>query len=279
MFAQAGRVELMGKQSKLRQTRKMLTLETDICYLDLSFNDARAFRCAIANAHLKLFPKEQLKKFCTLPLDFFCAFYRLLGHLLVGARQYEFWDEICTDLKTVTVGQENLQSLAAWNKGNKDEIVKNPRIHCFNILQKWSDIPMLSRIELCQKEIIKNYLNFNRTWYVEGIPHHIGISAAIAGGGSLHVAGTLHLIANGPKNSNELWLARLRPDGIYATSQLAKTGNLKISEVKSMKKFIANYSGNLIGGHLELFHGNEATRICKLLGMTIKDGVAWIGCE
>ena len=269
----------MGKQSKLRQTRKNLALKTDICYLDLNPDNARDFRYAIANATLKLFPKEQLEKFFTLPLDFFNAFYRLLGHLLVGARHYEFWDEICTDLKIVTVGQENLQSLAAWNQGNRDEIDKNPRIYCFNILQKWPDMAGPTRVKLYQKEVIKNLLNLNRIWYAEGIPHHVGISAAIAGGGSLHVAGTLHLIAIGPKNFNELWLARLRPDGIYATSQLAKIGNLKISEVKSMKKFIANYSGNAIGGHLELFQGNEATRICKLLGMTIKDGAAWIGCK
>ena len=265
----------MGKQSKLRQARK----KTDICYLELNHNDAREFRFAIADGCLRLFPAEQTDMFSTLPIDFFSAFYCLLGHLLVGARQYEFWDEISTCLKILTSGPENIQSLAAWNQGNFDEITKNPRIHCFNILQKWPDIVTPERANLIRKEIVKNCMDLNRVWYVEGIPHHVGISAAIAGGGSLHVAGTLHLVVNGPKNANELWLARLRPDGIYATSQLGKIGNLKVSEIKSMKKFIANYSGNPVGGHLELFQGNEATRICKLLGMIIKDGVAWIGCK
>lgn len=265
----------MGKQSKLKQARK----KADICYLELDQRDACNFRFALTDRTLQLFPKEQFDKFLALPKDFFTAFYCLLGHLLVGARQYEFWDEISTCLKILTSGPENIKALAAWNQGNFDEITKNPRIHCFNILQKWPDIVIPERAKLVRKEIVKNCMNLNRVWYAEGIPHHVGISAAIAGGGSLHVAGTLHLVVNGPKTANELWLARLRPDGIYATSQLAKIGNLKASEIKSMRKFIANYSGNAVGGHLELFQGKEATRICKLLGMKIKDGVAWIGCK
>lgn len=265
----------MGKQSKLKQARK----KADICYLELDNSDACNFRFALTDAILELFPTEQFQKFYALPKDFFTAFYCLLGHLLVGARQYEFWDEISTCLKILTSGPENIKALAAWNKGHRDEINKNARIHCFNILQKWPDIAMPGRTNLIQKEIVKNNFDLHKMWYAEGVPHHVGISAAIAGGGSLHVAGTLHLIVNGRKPANELWLARLRPDGIYATSQLAKIGNLKVSEIKSMKKFIANYSGDPIGGHLELFQGKEATRICKLLGMKIRDGVAWIGCK
>jgi hypothetical protein len=75
----------------------------------------------------------------------------------------------------------------------------------------------------------------------------------------------------------KLWLARLRPDGIYATSRLGKIGNLKPSEIKSMQLYINNYSGIPISGKMELLQGDEASRICKLLGMTIEGQYAWIG--
>ena len=93
------------------------------------------------------------------------------------------------------------------------------------------------------------------------------------------MAGSLHLLdaVGGHGRDHELWLARLRPDGIYATSQLAKVGNLKPSEIKSMQAYVKGYSGMPISGKLELLQGNEASRVCKLLGMTIEGEFAWIG--
>ena len=269
----------MGKQSKLKQSRKNQRRSDNACYLDLDLNGAFDLRCKVANMHLSLLPREESSAMLKLPSSFFKSFYSLLGHVLVGARHWEFWDEISTNLITITSGQENQHALAAWNHGDKAEIKSNPRIFCFNILQKFPDMFSPMRLKTCRQEILRHGLDSEKIWYQEGIPHHVGICGTMAGGGSLHTAGTLHLLdaGFGRKCDHELWLARLRPDGIYATSQLGKIGNLKVSEIKSMQKYIANYSGIPLSGKLETMQGDEARRICKLLGMTIESQFAWIG--
>lgn len=269
----------MGKQSKLKQSRKKQRRSDDASYLDLDLNSAFDLRCKVANMHLSLLPKEESNAMLKLPSSFFESFYSLLGHVLVGARHWEFWDEISANLMAITSGQENQHALAAWNHGDKAEIKSNPRIFCFNILQKFPDMFSPMRLKTCRQEILRHGLGSEKIWYQEGIPHHVGICGTVAGGGSLHTAGTLHLLdaGFGRKCDHELWLARLRPDGIYATSQLGKIGNLKVSEIKSMQKYIVNYSGIPLSGKLETMQGDDARRICKLLGMTIEGEFAWIG--
>jgi hypothetical protein len=269
----------VGKQSKLKQSRKKQRRSDDASYLNLDSNSAFDLRCKVANMHLSLLPREESSAMLKLPSSFFKSFYSLLGHVLVGARHWEFWDEISTNLIAITSGQENQHALAAWNHGDKAEIKSNPRIFCFNILQKFPDMFSPMRLKTCRQEILRHGLDSEKIWYQEGIPHHVGICGTVAGGGSLHTAGTLHLLdaGFGRKCDHELWLARLRPDGIYATSQLGKIGNLKVSEIKSMQKYIVNYSGIPLSGKLETMQGDEARRICKLLGMTIEGQFAWIG--
>lgn len=274
----------MGKSAKLKRYRKEQVIQNSFCYLDLNPTKAAAFRDTLADVHLSFLPTQQAKEILTLPLPFFQSFRYLFGQALVGARHWEFWDDICTHLINVTAGEKNKKALADWNRGDQQEIIANPRIHCFNLLQKIPDMPSPMRIKACRKEILSLGLKSKKIWYQQGIPHHIGISATIAGGGILHKAGSLYLLdaGNTRKCDHELWLTRLRHDGIYATSQLAKIGNLRPSEIKSMRQFVSTYSGKPIGGNLEIIEGkatqrDEATRICKALGMVIEDNVAWIG--
>ena len=269
----------VGKQSKTKQDRKKQAPTTGAYYLDLDYETAFELRSKVTHMHLSLLPKYQINAMLQLPQRFFYGFYCLLGHVLVGARQWEFWEEISTDLKIITSGEQNTQALRAWNNGDKKEIYCNPRIHCFNLLQKLPDMFSPMRLKTSKEEIIRHGIKSSKIWHQEAIPHHVGISGSIAGGGSLHVAGTLHLLdaGGGRGYDHELWLARLRPDGIYATSQLAKVGNLKPSEIKSMQAYINNYAGTPLSGRLESAQGDEASRICKLLGMTIEGEFAWIG--
>lgn len=269
----------MGKQAKLKKSKKQKAVQDNSCYLDFSPEKAANLRDAVADLHLSLLPYEQSEKLLTLPLSFFNSFYYLLGQVLIGARHWEFWDEIRHHLLNITLGEENQKALAAWNHNDKKEIYANPRIHCFNLLQKIPDMISPTRLETCRKEMLRFGLKSEKIWYQEGIPHHVGISATIAGGGILHQAGSLYLLDAGKtrKCNHELWLVRLRHDGIYATSQLAKIGNLKPSEIKSMKEFILNYDGDPIKGGIEVGQGTEATRICKALGMVIENDFAWIG--
>jgi len=269
----------MGKQAKLKKSKKQKAVRDNSCYLDFSPENAANLRDAVADLHLSLLPYEQSKKLLTLPPSFFNSFYYLFGQVLVGARHWEFWDDIRHHLLNITLGEENQKALAAWNHGDKKEICINPRIHCYNLLQKIPDMPCPMRLQILRKEVLRFGIKSYKFWCMEAIPHHIGISATIAGGGILHQAGSLYLLDAGKirQCEHELWLVRLRHDGIYATSQLSKTGNLKPSEIKSMKKFIANYRGDRIKGSLELLQGSEATRICKALGMVIEDGFACIG--
>ena len=267
----------MGKQSKTKQNRKKHN--DGSYYLDLDCESAFDFRCKLADMQLQMIHKNQLNELMRLPSSFFSSFYSLLGHILAGARYYEFWEEIVNCLKTVTSGEENIQALKYWNNHNKKEICENPRIYCFNILHKFPDVATPMKVKIFKEEISRHGFKSDRIWYLEGIPHHLAICGNIAGGGSLHTAGTLHLIdaGKGRGYNHELWLARLRTDGIYATSRLGKIGNLKPSEIKSMQSYINNYSGIPISGKMELLQGDEASRICKLLGMTIEGQYAWIG--
>jgi len=269
----------MGKQAKLKKSKKQKAIRDNSCYLDFSPEKAANLRNAVADLHLSLLPYEQSKKLLTLPSSFFNSFYYLFGQALVGARHWEFWDDIRHHLLNITVGEENQKALAAWNHGDKKEIHTNPRIHCYNLLQKIPDMMSPPRLEICRKEVLRLGLKSEKIWYQEGIPHHVGISGTIAGGGTLHQAGSLYLLDAGKarKFDHELWLVRLRHDGIYATSQLSKIGNLKPSEIKSMKQFISNYDGDPIKGSIEVIQGNEAVRICKSVGMVIEGGFAWIG--
>lgn len=274
----------MGKNAKLRRDRKEEVVQNSFRYLDFSPKKAATFRDTLADFQLTFLPTQQLKEILTLPSPFFQSFRYLFGQALVGARHWEFWDDICTHLVNITSGEKNKKALADWNLGNRQEIAANPRIHCFNLLQKIPDMPPPMRLEICRKEVLFFGLKSEKIWYQQGIPHHIGISATIAGGGILHKAGSLYLLdaGNARKRDHELWLARLRHDGIYATSQLAKIGNLRLSEIKSMRQFVSAYNGKPISGHLEIIEGkaterNEATRICKALGMTIEGEFAWIG--
>lgn len=274
----------MGKNAKLKRYRKEKAIQNTFCYLDLSPKKAAAFRDTLADLHLTFLPAEQAKGILALPSSFFQSFRYLFGQALVGARHWEFWDDICTHLINITSGEKNKKALASWNRGDRQEIAANPRIHCFNLLQKIPDMPPPMRLETCRKEVLFFGLKSEKIWYQQGIPHHIGISATIAGGGILHKAGSLFLLdaGNARKYDHELWLTRLRHDGIYATSQLAKIGNLRPSEIKSMRQFVSTYKGEPIGGDLEIIEGkaterNEALRVCKALGMVIENNVAWIG--
>lgn len=269
----------MGKQAKLKQIKKQNLFNGNFCYLDLSPQKAADFRNQITELQLSYLPSGSLREILMLPSSFVNSFYHLFGHVLVGARHWEFWSDIRHHLTNVTLGEESQKALAAWNWCDKKEIYTNPRIYCFNLLQKAPDMPSPMRLQTCRKEILRLGLKSEKIWYQQGIPHHIGISGTIAGNGILHNAGSLYLLDAGKvhQNKHELWLARLRHDGIYATSKLAKIGNLRPSEIKSMKQFILNYRGKPIGGTLETLQGNEATRICKAIGMTIEEGIAWIG--
>jgi hypothetical protein len=53
------------------------------------------------------------------------------------------------------------------------------------------------KVKIFKEEISRHGFKSDRIWYAEGIPHHLAICGNIAGGGSLHTAGTLHLIDAG----------------------------------------------------------------------------------
>lgn len=250
--------------------------QAGVFYLDLDPAAAFEVRFAAADNHLQRYPEEVIEEIHSLPADFFDSFHCLLGHVLVGARQWEFWDEISRHLINVTTGSENTDALIAWNAGGGD-CWTDPRIWCFNMLQKLPEMAIEWRSNAMKAEISR--YGFGKIWYAEGIPNHMTISGSVAAGCVLHQAGSLYLfdpdhIRGG---DHELWLARLRPDGIYATSQLAKTGDLKPSEIKSMRNFIAGYKGPRISGQLENAQGLDAQRICKAVGMTVAGNRAWIG--
>jgi hypothetical protein len=102
----------MGKQSKTKQNRKKHN--DGSYYLDLDCESAFDFRCKLADMQLQMIHKNQLNELMRLPSSFFSSFYSLLGHILAGARYYEFWEEIVNCLKTVTSGEENIQALKYW---------------------------------------------------------------------------------------------------------------------------------------------------------------------
>jgi hypothetical protein len=265
----------MGKNANLKKIRKKLSIlraETDPAYyLDLDRGRATVFRERLAKRFATALTNLQLS---VLPPDFTKSFFYLLGHLLVGVRASEFWDDIRESLHFITHGEDNQLSLAAWNHGDFKQIESDPRIHCFNCLQQVPDIPDPTKmyVWLVQAERIGLEALMDDLSYCEAIPNYITISAAFAGDNAvLHKAGTLYLL----HQKKELWLARFRPDGIYATSRLSKIGTLKPSEFKSMKSYISSYDGERIEGRLE--SGGDAERICKALGMTVDNGFASIG--
>jgi len=269
----------MGRQANLKRERKIETAESSSWYLDLNLRKAAAFRNKLVQVQLALYSPRVVAKIQCLPSSFLESFRYLFGQVLVGARHWEFWDDIRDHLINVTSGEANQRALADWNHGVNVHENADPKIYCFNLLQKTPDMPSQMRIAACREEILRLGFDSEKIWFQEGIPHHLTISATIAGDGILHEAGSLYLLDAGKtrQSNHELWLARLRNDGIYATSRLGKIGNLRPSEVKSMKQFIAEYKGVPIGGRIEVTQGDDATRICKFLGMTIESGVAWIG--
>lgn len=271
--------ELYGTpEASLANRLARIKNQAGVFYLDLDPATAFEVRFAAADNYLQKYPAEVIEDMHSLPADFFASFHCLLGHVLVGARQWEFWDEISRHLVKITTGSENTDALIAWNTGAGD-CWSDPRIWCFNILQKLPDMPLGWRNNAIKAEICRHGIGSGKIWYVEGIPNHMTVSGSLAAGCALHQAGSLYLFDPGHVRggNHELWLARLRPDGIYATSQLAKTGDLKPSEIKSMKNFIAGYKGPRISGQLENAQGLDAQRICKAVGMTVAGNRAWIG--
>jgi hypothetical protein len=114
------------------------------------------------------------------------------------------------------------------------------------------------------------------------IPNHLSAAGSIASGGLIYRSGSLLLFDDScgiikRKRDDNLWLARLREDGIYALGPLAETGGLKPSEIKAMRQFIGSFKGSKISGRLNPGREASAAKICRAVGMTVSGNYAFIG--
>jgi hypothetical protein len=228
------------------------------------------------------------KRLFSLPGDFVNSFLRLLGHSLLFARQFEDWEQIAKDLNTICSGNENHLALANWHKAADGHISSNTvdiRHACYSILQKICDIiAMNSRHSTWLLENSKACLCLASHEFLvsSAIPNHLSAVGTIAAGGLLCKSGSLYLFddslsVNERKNNENLWLVRLRKDGIYALGPLAGIGDLKPSEVKGMRSFVDSYQGPQVMGRLDPGRETAAAKICSAVGMTVSGNHAWIG--
>ncbi len=271
-----------------RNRLKMLPSDSPAkAYLTMPASKAHKLRQAAATATiLALGPKVQ-SKLMTLPPNFFSAFLRLFGHVLINARQYEEWKQIAKDLKVISCGTENKQALADWPFGSPENITHESvtaRHTCYALLQQVTNNFNDPKDERHQNNMHAGFcLADHRHVIVGAIPNHLVAVSCIEAGYLLHRAGSLFLFDQACGRSktevgeNTLWLTIKRPDGIHAMGPMADVGGLRPFEIKSMRNFTASYCGAVIAGELNPGRESAAERICKAIGLTVKGNQAFIG--
>jgi hypothetical protein len=257
-------------------------------YLTLRPREAADFRLSVVYANILHFVGNLKQKLSYLPNEFREAFLRLLGHTFLSARQFEDWDQIVRDLRTVCDGKDNHIALATWAFAPDCSIwddAVDPRHSCYSILQKIAETATVADQagSWTQNTSISYACLASHKYIIPcAIPNHLSVAGSIAGGGLIYRSGSLFLlddacgIAKRKKDEN-LWLARLRGDGIYALGPLAETGDLKPSEIKAMRQFIGSFKGSKISGRLNPGREVSAAKICRAVGMTVSGNYAFIG--
>ena len=257
-------------------------------YLTLNPRQAADFRLSVAYANIYALGGNITQKLLCLPDEFREAFWRLLGHTLLSVRQFEDWGQIASDLRTVCDGEDNQLALATWPFAPGFSVLEDavdPRHTCYSILQKFTEtIAKSGDADSWAQNTIDSYACLANHKYIIAcaIPNHLSAASAIASGGLIYRSGSLFLFDDSlgiseRKNDENLWLARLRQDGIYALGPLAETGDLKPSEIKAMRQFIGSFNGGKISGRLNPGREVSAAKICKAVGMTVSGNYAFIG--
>jgi len=289
----------MGKQAKLKAARKSTKpyaqslndfSEQDLAafYLNASEKEAAIFRAKLTDSFISEMtggfthtgdPIPMADVLCTLPLSFVLPYINLVGHSLIGSRHREFWPNIKNSLLAITTGTENETALREWGKSAGEISLLTNTVRKGNCY--WGLQQLGERCDLVKKysiwgEIRQNGLN---CVYLDAIPTHLVISSCVAKEQIIHQSGSLVLCYAEDYTGNEgkeLWLAKKRHDGIYATAAEAMDGTLKASEVRGMRHFVQNYQGLQIKGRLCPAREKEAARICKFVGLHIDGDYAYL---
>jgi hypothetical protein len=254
-------------------------------YISLPPSKAKELRLHVAIMHINWLGETLKKQLSTLPDDFVEAFFRLLGHAILPARQFEDWHQISADLKTLTVGPENLEALASWPFAADEPVTSgkcDPRHACYALLQKVTNMDL-------EKRGANGIENAHACWCLKDhryiissfIPDHLVSVSCIQGGYLMHQSGSLYLFDQSCglvlENDEPLWLTRLRPDGIFALGPMAQCEPLKPSEVKGMLQYVRSYVGPRFVGRLNPGREADAARLCKAVGLSVEGHRAWIG--
>jgi hypothetical protein len=254
-------------------------------YISLHPSKAKQLRIYVAMMHIDLLGEKFRNELITLPDDFVEAFVRLLGHVIVPARQFEDWHQIAVDLRTITAGPKNLQALATWPFAANEPVSSgkcDPRHACYALLQKLTNMDPAQKganfdenMQACWCLKHHKYIIFNT------IPDHLVSVSCIQGGYLMHQSGSLYLFDQSCglvlENDEPLWLTRLRPDGIFALGPMAQCEPLKPSEVKGMLQYVRSYVGPRLVGKLNPGREADAARLCKAVGLSVEGHRAWIG--
>jgi hypothetical protein len=257
-------------------------------YLTMSPGNAHMLRQEVATQTILAFGPNVQRKLLTLPPDFFSAFLRLFGHVLICSRQFEDWKQIAKDLKVISCGIENRKALADWPYCPAEPISHDSvsaRHTCYALLQHFTNDFNDAREESFKNNVYACLsLADPRYVIVAAIPNHLQAVSCIGAGYLLHRAGSLFLFDSAcdrPKTQEgerkTLWLTRKRPDGIHALAPMANIGGLKPSEIKSMRNFITSYSGKIMVGELNPGRESSAEKICKAIGLTVEGKQAFMG--
>jgi hypothetical protein len=257
-------------------------------YLTLHPHEAADLRLSVAYATIYALGENYTRKLSYLPDEFREAFLRLLGHTLVSARQFEDWNQIACDLRAVCDGEDNQMALATWAFAPDCSVLDDavdPRHSCYSILQKILDTAIAideAGSWTCNTKYSCACLASHKYMIQCAIPNHLSAAGSIASGGLVFKSGSLLLFDDScgiieRRRDDNLWLARLRKDGIYALGPLAETGDLKPSEIKAMRQFIGSFKGGKISGRLNPGREVSAAKICRAVGMTVSGNYAFIG--
>lgn len=254
-------------------------------YISLPPLKAQQLRIYVAMIHIDLLGKKFRDQLNTLPDDFVLAFVRLLGHVIVPARQFEDWHQIATDLITLTAGPENLQALATWPFAVDEPISSgkcDPRHACYAMLQGLTNMnPARKGANFVENKQACWCLKHHKYLICNTIPDHLVSVSCIQAGYLMHQSGTLYLFDQNCgrvlEKKETLWLTRLRPDGIFAMGPMAQSQPLKPSEIKGMLQYVRSYSGPKIVGELNPGREADAARLCKAVGLSVEGHRAWIG--